>query len=112
MQTRFRLLGVFPLACPGTQPCTPRAPAKAGSSRSRQAALAADRTRTRPAAPPGRSKHEVGLAYDVRANGLTPAQIQRIGELGESIGLRWGGRFTPRPDPNHFEAWSARPVAN
>jgi len=73
-------------------------------SRSRQAALAADRTRTRPAAPPGRSKHEVGLAYDLRASGLTPAQLQRLGELGESIGLRWGGRFTPRPDPNHFEA--------
>ena len=80
-------------------------------SRSRQAALAADRTRTRPAAPPGRSKHEVGLAYDLRASGLTPAQLQRLGELGESIGLRWGGRFTPRPDPNHFEAWSPRPVA-
>ena len=73
-------------------------------SRSRQAELAADRTRTRPAAPPGMSKHEFGLAYDVRASGLTAAQLQRIGQLGEALGLRWGGRFTPRHDPNHFEA--------
>ena len=73
-------------------------------SRTRQAELVADPMRTRPAAPPGTSKHEFGLAYDVRASGLTAAQLRRIGQLGEALGLRWGGRFTPRPDPNHFEA--------
>lgn len=77
-------------------------------SRSQQAALATDATRTTPAAPAGMSKHEVGFAYDVRRTGLTADQLARIGALAESIGLRWGGRFAPTPDPNHFEAATPR----
>lgn len=83
-------------------------------SRSQQAAEVADATRTTPAAPSGMSKHEVGFAYDVDLNTdagrpiYTPAQLARLGALGESVGLKWGGRFTPKPDPNHFEAPQAR----
>lgn len=55
-----------------------------------------------PAAKPGTGKHEVGGAYDlVRQSG---AVERKVGEIGERLGLRWGGRFTPTPDPNHFEA--------
>lgn len=79
-------------------------------SRSQQATLADSTTRTTPAAPAGMSKHEVGFAHDVdlyRDNGAaiyTSAQLTRLGLLAESIGLKWGGRFAPKPDPNHFEA--------
>lgn len=51
-----------------------------------------------PAAPPGKSKHERGLAFDLHVrpeSALTP-----LGELWESWGGRWGGRFR---DPIHFE---------
>jgi hypothetical protein len=27
----------------------------------------------------------------------------RIGIIGESLGLRWGGRWKTHPDPSHFE---------
>lgn len=70
-------------------------------SRSQQQALASDPSRTSPAAPAGRSKHEVGGAYDVARQ--SPAVERKVGEIGEGLGLRWGGRFTPTPDPNHFE---------
>lgn len=75
-------------------------------SRSQQAALASDATRTTPAAPAGNSKHEVGAAYDVaRQSADTEA---RVGALAETLGLRWGGRFQPKPDPNHFELPESR----
>lgn len=48
-----------------------------------------------PAAPPGTSKHERGLAFDMSATNL-PA----LGALWESWGGRWGGRYR---DPIHFE---------
>ena len=52
-----------------------------------------------PAAPPGTSKHERGLAFDVV---ITPKALQTAaGHLWESWGGRWGGRFK---DPIHFEA--------
>lgn len=79
-------------------------------TRSQQAALVTSTTRVTPAAPAGMSKHEVGFAHDVdlyKDNGVavyTPAQLLRLGVLAESIGLKWGGRFAPMPDPNHFEA--------
>lgn len=50
-----------------------------------------------PAAPPGRSKHELGLAFDVVARADT---LAKAGALWESWGGRWGGRFK---DPIHFE---------
>lgn len=48
-----------------------------------------------PAAPPGKSKHQYGLAFDMVADNL-PA----LGALWESWGGRWGGRFH---DDIHFE---------
>lgn len=51
-----------------------------------------------PAAPPGQSKHEVGLAFDYLAD---PWILQQLGELWESVGGRWGGHVD---DPIHFEA--------
>jgi LAS superfamily LD-carboxypeptidase LdcB len=51
-----------------------------------------------PAALPGTSKHERGLAFDLV---ISPASYQRdVGLLWESWGGRWGGRFD---DPIHFE---------
>lgn len=51
-----------------------------------------------PAAPPGTSKHEYGLAFDIIAP--TPV-LNALGALWERMGGRWGGRFG---DPIHFEA--------
>lgn len=70
-------------------------------SRSQQTALVADTSRTTPAAKAGTSKHEVGGAYDLARQ--TPTVERKVGEIGEGLGLKWGGRFAPTPDPNHFE---------
>jgi len=66
---------------------------------------------------PGRSKHESGLAFDVApldpnaAGGMGEVLVPwptdmllwtTLGLIGESLGLRWGGRFKPRDFP-HFE---------
>ncbi len=51
-----------------------------------------------PAAPPGSSLHEVGRAWDMVAE---PQVLRAFGELWESWGGTWGGRFG---DPIHFEA--------
>lgn len=50
-----------------------------------------------PAARPGRSKHALGIAFDLH---LEPPVYQAAGRLWESIGGTWGGRFS---DPVHFE---------
>lgn len=52
-----------------------------------------------PAAPPGTSKHERGLAFDVYSPDA--ALLRRLGAIWESWGGVWGGRFK---DPIHFEA--------
>lgn len=61
-----------------------------------------------PAAKPGTSKHERGLAFDFvlpQLHGLSVKEMttamEPIGRAWESIGGRWGGRFK---DPVHFEA--------
>lgn len=54
-----------------------------------------------PAARPGTSTHERGLAVDL--GGLSQPQLAALGGLWESWGGRWGGRFS-NPDPIHFEA--------
>lgn len=54
-----------------------------------------------PAAAPGTSKHERGLAFDL--GGLSASQLRQLGEIWESWGGRWGGRFS-HSDPIHFEA--------
>lgn len=48
-----------------------------------------------------RSLHLAGIAVDIA--GLTPAQQREAGELWESWGGRWGGRFRSK-DPIHFDA--------
>ena len=58
-----------------------------------------------------RSKHLDGLAIDVcpvrllSEKGWAPwhPDWQKIGEIGEALGLRWGGRWKQR-DMGHFEA--------
>lgn len=50
-----------------------------------------------PAAPPGRSKHELGLAFDIIAS---DSILKQAGAIWESWGGTWGGRFH---DPIHFE---------
>jgi len=51
-----------------------------------------------PAAPPGRSRHNFGLAFDMIAN--TPEGQDFLGRVWESWGGRWGGRFN---DVIHFD---------
>jgi hypothetical protein len=50
-----------------------------------------------PAAAPGRSTHELRIAFDLE---LYPADYDAAGELWEALGGTWGGRFG---DPIHFE---------
>lgn len=56
------------------------------------------------------SKHIQGLAFDVvpMNDGIlwwnAPASVwERIGEIGESVGLEWGGRWTLLRDYPHFQ---------
>lgn len=52
-----------------------------------------------PAAPPGRSLHNFGHAFDLI---VKDESSQRwLGEVWESWGGRWGGRFR---DPIHFDS--------
>ena len=61
-------------------------------------------------APPGYSWHEFGRAFDVAITdfpGNTTADLydgpwDEIGNLGESAGLEWGGRWK-HPDRPHFQ---------
>lgn len=50
-----------------------------------------------PAAPPGKSKHEYGLAVDMTAPFLE--ELNWAGQVWRSSGLTWGGST----DPVHFE---------
>jgi peptidoglycan L-alanyl-D-glutamate endopeptidase CwlK len=54
------------------------------------------------------SKHTEGRAFDLTVKGLTPNQVPRqvwyaIGEVGEALGLKWGGRWRSKKDMPHFE---------
>lgn len=65
-----------------------------------------------PAAKPGTSKHERGLAVDVGVTGRTAEQVpwsmwEKLGAIGERSGLKWLGRF----DKVHFELPSAGGVS-
>lgn len=53
---------------------------------------------TFPAAPPGLSKHEQGLAVDIVVN--PPALQAALGRWWQSVGGTWGGQYQ---DPIHFE---------
>lgn len=50
-----------------------------------------------PVAPPGRSYHNYGRAFDVAGSG---AALSRAGRIWESWGGTWGGER----DPIHFQA--------
>ena len=55
-----------------------------------------------------KSKHLTGDAFDVDIHGWDRSDIPRwwfaqLGQLGELLGLRWGGRFSGFYDPGHFE---------
>lgn len=54
-----------------------------------------------PAAPPGTSLHEWGLAVDIA---LPASVLSVLGPVWERLGMVWGGRFR---DPIHFEAGPA-----
>lgn len=72
-------------------------------SRQEQAALVATgRSRT------VNSKHLTGQAFDVDIHGWARSDIplwwfSQLGQLGESLGFRWGGRWSDPFDPGHFE---------
>lgn len=55
-----------------------------------------------PAAPPGYSPHEQGWAFDIAVN--DDSWLADAGDLWESWGGTWGGRFN---DPIHFELGGA-----
>ena len=58
---------------------------------------------TIPAAPPGRSLHQWGLAFDLARLGRNPLEDQflvALGGLWQRIGGKWGGIR----DPVHFSA--------
>lgn len=68
-------------------------------------------------AQPGSSWHNVGAALDFNptlSNGVTMLKKNskqewinsKIPELGESLGLRWGGHWTSNYDPIHFDLGS------
>jgi hypothetical protein len=57
------------------------------------------------AAPAGKSKHEVGAAWDANnmaSRPMTDAQWAIFGAEAENLGLVWGGRFASR-DMGHVE---------
>lgn len=68
------------------------------------------------AAPPGYSYHNFGLAFDVCQIGHDPFPESegfwdRLGDIGESLGLAWGGRWK-HPDRPHFEWHGAGTLAD
>jgi hypothetical protein len=57
-----------------------------------------------PASPPGRSDHEMGLAFDMARLNRQPLDDDLLAEAGsrwERLGGVWGGRWKAR-DPVHF----------
>lgn len=50
-----------------------------------------------PAAPPGKSTHGAGMAFDLHLN---PPLYREAGMIWEAAGFTWGGRFE---DPIHFD---------
>jgi hypothetical protein len=52
-----------------------------------------------PAAPPGSSQHERGLAFDLHPN-LGIARLRVLGAAWRKAGFTWGGEFA---DPIHFD---------
>lgn len=51
----------------------------------------------------GYSKHQYGLAIDIYPVKRTKQNWATIGRIGESLGLRWGGKWKSLKDYPHFE---------
>lgn len=59
--------------------------------------------------PPGRSMHELGLAFDLARFGIDPGQDELLAQAG-AIWRDLGGHWAGPTDPVHFEgpkAWRA-----
>lgn len=64
-----------------------------------------------PAAPPGRSLHEHGLAFDMHRLGIDPFTdplLNFLGEIWTGMGGIYGGQWGGGADPVHFQANVAR----
>ena len=60
-----------------------------------------------PAAPPGRSLHELGLAFDMMRLGIDPFNdplLNFLGEIWTEMGGTYGGQWGGGADPVHFQA--------
>jgi len=60
-----------------------------------------------PAAPPGRSRHELGLAFDMARLGIDPFEdplLNFLGEVWRDMGGIYGGNWGGGGDPVHYEA--------
>ena len=55
-----------------------------------------------PAAPPGKSLHQYGLAFDMARLGEDPLTDPLLNWLGR-VWEHWGGRYGDRRDPVHYE---------
>ena len=55
-----------------------------------------------PAAPPGGSLHEYGLAFDMARIGIDPLADPLLTWLGR-VWEHWGGRYGGQRDPVHFQ---------
>lgn len=55
-----------------------------------------------PAAPPGRSLHQLGLAFDLARIGKDPLADPLLNWLG-AVWVSWGGRWGGQRDPVHFQ---------
>jgi len=64
-----------------------------------------------PAAPPGRSLHEHGLAFDMARMGVDPFAdplLNFLGEIWTDMGGEYGGQWGGGGDPVHYQAKVAR----
>jgi len=60
-----------------------------------------------PAAPPGQSLHEQGLAFDIARLGIDPFTdplLNFMGEVWRDMGGTYGGQWGGGGDPVHFQA--------
>ena len=55
-----------------------------------------------PAAPPGRSLHQYGMAFDLARIGIDPIGDPLLAWLGE-VWTSWGGQWGGARDPVHFQ---------
>ena len=59
-----------------------------------------------PAAPPGQSMHEQGLAFDIARLGIDPFTdplLNFLGEIWQEMGGTYGGQWGGGADPVHFQ---------